>query len=429
MGFRRDRRTFLAEAGAATALGLWNAAAPAVGAEPKPKGKPARIVLRSSWQTVNIGDIAHTPGVLNLLEEFLPDAEVRLWPSKIDAGVKELLGKRFPKLKFVEDAVAQELALKECDFFLHGSGPALVGRKDLARWRRETGKPYGVYCITQGPLEGETKELLDGAEFVFFRDSVSLDRAKRAGVRAKQMEFGPDGAFACDLSDDAVAAKFLAAEGLEPGKFLCVIPRFRYTPYWLVHSRAKTKDDERKHARNEEMKEHDHAPLRAAIEAVVRQTEMKMLICPEDRSQIAIGKEMLYDRLPSDVRAKTVWRDRYWMPDEALSVYRRSAGLFGLEMHSPILCIGAGTPAIVGRFAEQTSKGLMWRDIGLKDWLFDFDAPTEMERFVPAVLSLARDPAGARAKAAAGRAFVEKRQAETMQIVADAVSRAAATAG
>ncbi len=28
-----------------------------------------RILLRSSWQVVNIGDIAHTPGVLALLEK------------------------------------------------------------------------------------------------------------------------------------------------------------------------------------------------------------------------------------------------------------------------------------------------------------------------------------------------------------------------
>ena len=26
--------------------------------------KPTKILLRSSWQTVNIGDIAHTPGML-----------------------------------------------------------------------------------------------------------------------------------------------------------------------------------------------------------------------------------------------------------------------------------------------------------------------------------------------------------------------------
>ena len=58
------------------------------------KRKP-RVLLRSSWQTVNIGDIAHTPGALALLEKHIPDAEVRLWPSKVDNGVAELLKKRF----------------------------------------------------------------------------------------------------------------------------------------------------------------------------------------------------------------------------------------------------------------------------------------------------------------------------------------------
>jgi hypothetical protein len=36
-------------------------------------GRP-RILLRSSWQVVNIGDIAHTPGVLALIEKHTPEA-------------------------------------------------------------------------------------------------------------------------------------------------------------------------------------------------------------------------------------------------------------------------------------------------------------------------------------------------------------------
>jgi hypothetical protein len=53
--------------------------------------RPRRILLRSSWQTVNIGDIAHTPGVLALLERDLPEVEVRLWPSSVGNGVGEML--------------------------------------------------------------------------------------------------------------------------------------------------------------------------------------------------------------------------------------------------------------------------------------------------------------------------------------------------
>jgi hypothetical protein len=234
------------------------------------------------------------------------------------------------------------------------------------------------------------------------------------------MGFGPDGAFAADLRDDDRAVAFLQARGLQEGRFLCCIPRLRYTPYWTIPAR-KTPRDDTKHARNEAMKEHDLAPLRQAIVEVVRQTKMKVLICPEDETQMALGKEMLFDRLPADVRARVVWRPDFWLTGEALSTYIRSAGLLGAEMHSPILCIGNGIPAIVCRWEEQTSKGFMWRDIGLGEWLFNLDEAAEASSIVPAVLALAQNPAQAKAKAMKANSFVLQRQYETMQTLANSL--------
>jgi polysaccharide pyruvyl transferase WcaK-like protein len=384
-----------------------------------------RLLLRSSWQTVNIGDIAHTPGVLALLEKHLPEVEVRLWPSHVDNGVEEMLRARFPKVGIIKDPAALTAAFAECDFLLHGSGPSLVAQKDVERWQRETGKPFGVYGITfsiqsstaTAPADeksiAQTIAVLSAARFVYFRDSASLALAKERGCAAPVMEFGPDGAFATDLRDEEKAAAFLKANGLEEGKFLCCIPRLRFTPYWTIPAK-RAAFDEKKHARNEAMKEQDHAPLRQAIVEVLRQTALKVLICPEDQTQMAVGKEMLYDALPADVKPRAVWRPDYWLTGEALSTYVRSAGLFGHEMHSPIMCIGNGVPAVVCRWAEQTTKGLMWRDIGLGDWLFDFDKAEDRARLVPAVLAMAKDPAGAKAKAVKARAFVEQCQRSSM---------------
>jgi hypothetical protein len=234
------------------------------------------------------------------------------------------------------------------------------------------------------------------------------------------MGFGPDGAFAADLRDDDRAVAFLQARGLQEGRFLCCIPRLRYTPYWTIPAR-KTPRDDTKHARNEAMKEHDLAPLRQAIVEVVRQTKMKVLICPEDETQMALGKEMLFDRLPADVRARVVWRPDFWLTGEALSTYIRSAGLFGAEMHSPILCVGNGIPAIVCRWEEQTSKGIMWRDIGLGEWLFNLDEATEISGIVPVVLAVAKDPAAVAAKAMKAKSLVLQRQYETMQTLANSL--------
>jgi polysaccharide pyruvyl transferase WcaK-like protein len=405
------RREFLATLGLA-ALGPQLFAA---------EGRPQRVLLRSSWQTVNIGDIGHTPGMLHLLEQ-IPNLETWLWPSKVDNGVEEMLLRRFPKLRIVKGAEEVKVAFAECDFLLHGSGPSLVAAKDVARWRKETGKHYGIGGITLSAADAATVELLNGADFVFLRDSVSQKFAVEKGVTKPPVAMLPDAAFAVDLQNEEKATAFLRANGLEDGKFLCVIPRLRYTPYWKIRGQAMTAEDERKHARNEEMKEHDHAPLREAIIAVLRETEMKVLVCPEDQSQMEVGKQMLVDPLPPEVKAKVVWREQFWLTDEAVSVYRRSAGLFGNEMHSPIMCIGNGIPAIVCRFAEQTSKGLMWHDLKLDEWLFDLDRKEDVARIVPAVLALAKDPAGARKKAEKARKLVGLLHAVLVQMIRRALT-------
>jgi polysaccharide pyruvyl transferase WcaK-like protein len=392
------------------------------------EGKTPRVLLRSSWQTVNIGDIAHTPGVLALLEKHLPHAEIRLWPSKVDNGVAEMLQARFPKVQIVRGEAVKK-AFEECDFLLHGSGPSLVAQNDVEKWAKVTGKPYGIYGITfssQGSTStkpeadaslAKTISILSGAKFAYFRDSASLGLAKQKGCHCPLMDFGPDGAFAVDLADDAKAEAFLKANGLEHGKFLCCISRLRFTPYWTIPEK-KAKPDPVKQARNDAMRDHDGKPLLDAIVKVIEGTDLKILLCPEDKTQMLVGKEMLYDKLPEAVKSRVVWRESYWLTDEAISTYRRSAGLFGHEMHSPIMCIGNGIPAIVCRWAEQTSKGLMWRDIGLGDWLFDLDKDDEHARVADAVLAMAKDPAGSKAKAAKARDFVMNRFATSMGVLA-----------
>ena len=86
-----NRKRFLELTLAASIL---SAARPALAA-----GRRPRIILRSSWQTVNIGDIAHSPGVLTILEKHLPEAEIILWASDIGRGVSDMLLRRFPNLK------------------------------------------------------------------------------------------------------------------------------------------------------------------------------------------------------------------------------------------------------------------------------------------------------------------------------------------
>lgn len=381
-----------------------------------------KILLRSSWASVNIGDIAHTPGMLRLIEDYIPGCEVTLWPTNVDNGVAELLTRRFPKLKILGSSEAEkENVFATYDFLLHGSGPNLGGAQAIAEWSEKAGKPYGVAGITWFRVNNTTPALISGARFAFFRDSVSLQTAKDVGMTCPLMEFGPDATFACDLTNETGASSWLNEVGLEPGKFMCCIPRLRVSPYWEM--KPGVPFNEKSHARNEEMKEHDNGPLRDTVIAIVRQTGLKVLLCPEDSSQMKVNKELIYDRLPADVKKKVVWRKDYWLTDFATSVYKRSAGLFGNEQHSPILCVANGIPAVVCRFKEQSSKGFMWRDIGLGDWLLNHDLEEPQQRLTETVLAIARDPEGAKIKTRKAKAFVDERMKHMMDTLRSELER------
>ena len=179
-------------------------------------GRPPRILLRGSWQSVNIGDIGHTPGALRLIELHFPESEVILWPGQLGHGSREFLLKAFPKLRIADPGptalgadgrpVSPELkaAWEEADIMIHGSGSGFGARAHLAAWHRATGKPYGVFGVSVDPISGfgddrdpeggtlasirtrieqlprthldaETRWIIDNAAFMFTRETLSRE--------------------------------------------------------------------------------------------------------------------------------------------------------------------------------------------------------------------------------------------------------------
>lgn len=375
-------------------------------AQPKP---PTRILLRSSWQTVNIGDIAHTPGMLALLEKHRPEAEVTLWPNSVDRGVEEVLRARFPKLRIAKTKTEQEKALAACDFVLHGSGPGLVGRREL-KLAQKAGKPYGIGGITMTDAEIQGyRELLSGAKFVFLRDTDSMRAVQASGITGPNIDFGPDATFAIDLRNETAAKALLKAHRMEPGAFLCAIPRLRWTPYWEIRPESTPPNQERIKV-NEEFAERDHAKLREGIIAWVRETKMRVLLTPEMTYQVPLLRTLIFDKLPKDVKPSVAFLDRYWLTPEACSVYAQAAAIVSIEQHSPIMGIAAGVPSVLVRQPTDTRKGRMWYDMGMDDWVFEIDQ-TSGAQIAARLTQIGRDLPAARAAAAKARAYAHKRMA------------------
>ena len=413
-----------------------------------------RVLVRSAWQSVNIGDIAHSPGALRLLERHFPAAEIVFWPRNLEFGARELLVKAFPRVRFVDGVIDSDgrpstpeltRAFAECDLAVHASAAGFSASADFAAWQRITGKPYGILGITFDPvsrigpgllseggtlvelraameksppgrLEPAMRTLLDGAAFVFLRDTISRDYLRRERIKTPVLEFGPDTVFGFDLRDEVKADAFLRTCGLERGKFVCVIPRLRYTPYHHMKEDRRysppgpRNDSERtRDAINTRTAEADHGRLRDMVAAWTKATGLKVLICAEMTYQVELGRTQIYEKLAAEVRRDVVWRDRYWMPDEAASVYAHSLCVVGIEPHSLIMSLAAGTPVMHVRQPTDTFKGHMFRDIGLGDWLLEIEENTGAQ--LAAVLEKStRDPVAARTRVRATMAGVETLQ-------------------
>ena len=405
-----NRRTFLTSAGAVLT------------ARAQERGRRS-ILLRSSWQTVNIGDIAHTPGLLAVFEKHVPGAELTLWPaSGLDRGVEPMLLRRFPKLRIVKgSAESAEVrdAFARAGLFVHGSSAGVGQQAQIAAWRKDTGRPYGFFGVGFTPVNDPigaartsdaTLEMLRAAAFVFTRETASLANLRAERITGPELGFAPDGTFSMDILDEARATAFLREHQLEPGRFLCVIPRLRFTPYWKIRT-VDPKQVAQRSAVNDKWAEADHAKLREAIVAWVRQTGNRVLLCPEMTYQLDIIDPLLYNPLPEDVKPKVVRRTSFWLPDEAASVYQSAVAVLSCENHSPILAVTVGTPCLYVHQPEDGIKGHMWADVGLADWYFEIEQATGAA-IAARVLDIHRKGETSRRKARDAAAYAQRIQGE-----------------
>jgi hypothetical protein len=380
------------------------------------------ILVKSGWQDINIGDIGHTPGLLALLERHVPGARLVLWPHDDSPAAEALLRKRFPDLEIVHGqagvGMSAELTsvFQRADSLIHGSGPSLVARQAVKDWREMTAKPYGVYGISVPALNAEFKDLFDQAAFVFTRETRSLEVLREAKVASPHLGFAPDACVAVDVRDDERALAWMKHAGLEDKKFICAIPRNRRTPYhWsradVQWSQAHIREVEDLNHRH---REQDLAKLREAITRWVRATGMPVLLCPEMIDALALLGPHVYAPLPDDVRPRIILRDKWWMTDEAASIYARAFAVLSLDCHSPLIAYANGTPAVYVRQPQDEQKAHMYCDFGMSDWLMPIEE-TNGGAMAERMLEIYRDPKAAGDYLAQGMSRIAELHAATLE--------------
>ena len=185
-----------------------------------------------------------------------------------------------------------------------GSGAGVNAGADLLRFHARTRKPIGIFGATTDSFnftnfaDGDAStdvQALRACRFVFTRERTSLrlmdgedvdgpDGAARdnpkttvnetinrapitVDLRGLNKAFVPDTTFAFRVRDDASADVLMKTHGLEDGRFVCVVPRHRWTP-----NTSPTRQGDSREVYNNYYAKEDHGKLQVAITTYVRKT-------------------------------------------------------------------------------------------------------------------------------------------------------------
>jgi polysaccharide pyruvyl transferase WcaK-like protein len=148
----------------------------------------------------------------------------------------------------------------------------------------------------------------------------------------------------------------------------------------------------------------------------IRKTGLKILIAPEVEKEIGHNKRLIFDPLPDDIKKHVINCDTFWNSDEATSVFARARIVFCHEPHSPIMAMGVGTPIVHTFSVEHGPKAWMFADLGLPEWLMDFEQSTA-NQMLAALLDIHEHYDEALLKVRKAMNLVESKWASTTQVI------------
>jgi polysaccharide pyruvyl transferase WcaK-like protein len=383
-------------------------------------GRPKTILLQSAWDTVNIGDIGHTPGTLRVIEEHLPQVKVVLWAMKLDDRVTAMLKTRFPKVEILQGSLtgkgekdeALRQAITGCDLFIRNSG---MGQDiSFMQFCQKVGKPYGLFGQSYFPsmIEGKGAEeriaLLNAASFIYTRETKTLSILKKGGINTPVLEFGPDGCLGIDVRDDARGLATMQKLGLEERNFITLQLRTNTAKLPGVDD-SRTPKLNPLHPTPEQIADDERraAKYRELVTLWVKKTGHKVLIAPEVKKEMEHNKRLIHDPLPPEIQKHVVNLDYFWNADEAASIFARAHTIVCHEPHSPIIALANGTPIIHTYSEFHSPKCWMFKDIGLGEWLLEMDE-TPADKMAETLFAIDADYPAAQAKVKKAMAYVHE---------------------
>jgi polysaccharide pyruvyl transferase WcaK-like protein len=380
-----------------------------------------KITLAFGWGMGNIGDVAITPGMIETLKKYFPDAElnvISIYEKKTEHYklFKEHLLNLHPECKIWSNPFTSFLQGDEMSTWLTASAitsrPAVFMRKLakkspefcgmfastdllllnsgmmlsynrlgessalgflLSLWfplilARQLDIPYTPWGQSCGPFDPPAdvlaKEIMQDSLMITTRETESLKLIREMGIPIDNSSFGPDTTVEFTSRDDEWAERYMTQNNLQNKQFAIFI--IRSTGWW--------------NKRIEDNRFSKHMNFIAqGIEYCTSKLGLKAIIAPECSHEIANAKEHLWPLLDEATQRQTILMDKFWMPEQAKSLYAKAFAVSSMELHSIFLAVPEGTPVIHTWFEEMGPKTFAMRDFWLDEFLINIDHNTDAD--------------------------------------------------
>jgi len=279
---------------------------------------------------------------------FNYDRHVQVGLGKILTLASETLRYCYIRLALCANASLSEVpavtALRDADLILCNGGnlfywnrcshslTRLLGLTFPVHVARLLGKPYGFLPQSISEIGGLGKAILNplfkDARFLTFRESRSRDLFHNTFDINTRTPLIPDLAFFIARQDDEAAERLLSDLDLQPGAFVAMTVRTERLGDVGSLSRSEVANT--------------ISFLARLIRRISDTLSLKTLLVCQTRADIPSTRK-LYDALSS---TKDVHMVEVYNPFVLRSVYKSSAALVAMRLHSAIFALSVGTPVI-----------------------------------------------------------------------------------
>lgn len=343
-------------------------------------GVPVRntILLRSGWSTDNWGDLVTIPAIYRLIQRYVVNTEVILWPYTINQNLENLLSQNFSAIKIVKGDIGedglpdtQELkdAFEKSDLLLYSPGAQRIidwkndnsaGTETRSlKYCRESNHPYAIFGFGDLSSDEDTmwnvfKETVAHAAIIFSTNSKTDDLLKNKKIKLKNLISASDPLISFNMRDEGPARNYLNGSGLLEKQFI------------IANIKTDGMKDEKINSIADKVK--------ILIEKWIRDTGNPALIISDCESDIPHNRTLLYEHVSDDLKDKLYFYDGLMQPEVAESLFEKARVVTGMSPQLIFMGIQAGSPVFHYMDWDQGNKSQCLLDLGMKDSVMDLNS-------------------------------------------------------